>query len=85
MWPMATAASAGSRRLRAGIPVRFAHSNVVGTYGSPTNAPSLTVSAKVFWGLPRGCSPQGRRQARFWQQRSGEWLGGVAEKIIFSF
>ena len=39
LWPMATAASAGSRRLRAGIPVRFAHSNVVGTYGSPTNAP----------------------------------------------
>ena len=44
LWPMATAASAGSRRLRAGIPVRFAHSNVVGTYGSPTNAPSLTGS-----------------------------------------
>ena len=44
LWPMATAASAGSRRLRAGIPVRFAHSNVVGTYGSPTNAPSLAGS-----------------------------------------
>ena len=44
LWPTATAASAGSRRLRAGIPVRFAHSNVVGTYGSPTNAPSLAGS-----------------------------------------
>ena len=44
LWPMATAASDGSRRLRAGIPVRFAHSNVVGTYGSPTNAPSLADS-----------------------------------------
>ena len=66
----------------AGIPLR---SNVVGTYGSPTNAPSLTVPTKVFWEMPRSCSPQGRRQARFWQQRSGEWLGGVAEKIIFSF
>ena len=44
----------------AGIPLRFAHSNVVGTYGSPTNAPSLTVSAKAFRGLPRSCPPQAR-------------------------
>ncbi len=81
LWPMATAASAGSRRLRAGIPVRFAHSNVVGTYGSPTNAPLPDRLHLGFREMPRSCP----RQARFWQQRSGERLGGVAEKIIFSF
>ena len=57
---------------------RSLRSNVVGTYGSPTNAPSLTVSAKAFRGLPRNCpppgvprscSPQGRRQA----QKSPGW------------
>ncbi len=44
LWPLATAASAGSRRLRAGIPVRFAHSNVVGTRFP------LTPSENAAWG-----------------------------------
>ena len=57
----------------AGIPLRFAHSNVVGTYGSPTNAPSLTVSAKVFRGLPRSCPPPGVPRNRPPQARRLVW------------
>ena len=47
--PCPTATNRLTPAAAAGIPVRFAHSNVVGTYGSPTNAPSLTGSTWVFW------------------------------------
>ena len=50
--PPQTPRAYGTNRLTpaaaADIPVRFAHSNVVGTYGSPTNAPSLKCG--FFWG-----------------------------------
>ena len=54
---LATAASAGSRRLRAGIPVRFAHSNVVGTYGSPQTPPPWPVPLR-FFGKCQGVAPR---------------------------
>ena len=44
-WPTAT--NRLTPAAAAGIPVRFAHSNVVGTYGSPTNAPWPTATNRL--------------------------------------